>query len=107
MAIHSPRISPTERANLAKSRFLAAASHDLRQPVQSLALLLSVMERHVVKRPNAAKTMDMMKTAVDGLSGLLNGILDISRLAAAMVAPELKGVDVGELVGFLAQEYAP
>jgi PAS domain S-box-containing protein len=96
-----------ERANLGKSRFLAAASHDLRQPVQSLALLLSALDRHVVKRPHAAKTMDMMKSAVDGLSGLLNGILDISRLDADMVVPEMKGVDVGELVGDLAREYAP
>ncbi|MDD4616943.1 MAG: PAS domain S-box protein [Alphaproteobacteria bacterium] len=96
-----------ERANLAKSKFLAAASHDLRQPVQSLALLLSALERYVAKRPQALKTMDMMKTAVDGLSSLLNGILDISRLDADMVIPSIEDVDVGKMVKFLAREYAP
>ncbi len=96
-----------ERANLAKSKFLAAASHDLRQPVQSLALLLSALERYVAKRPQAIKTMDMMKTAVDGLSSLLNGILDISRLDADMVVPSMDNVDVGRMVAFLAREYGP
>jgi PAS domain S-box-containing protein len=96
-----------ERANLGKSKFLAAASHDLRQPVQSLALLLSALERHVAKRPQAVKTMDMMKTAVDGLSTLLNGILDISRLDADLVVPTMQNVDVGKLVSFLGREYAP
>jgi len=96
-----------ERANLGKSKFLATASHDLRQPVQSLALLLSAMESHVVKRPQAAKTLNMMKTAVDGLSSLLNAILDISRLDADLVVPVMSGVDVGKLLNHLAREYAP
>ena len=43
-----------DRSSLAKSKFLAAASHDLRQPVQSLTLLLSVIERQVADRPKAA-----------------------------------------------------
>lgn len=96
-----------ERANLGKSKFLATASHDLRQPVQSLALLLSAMESHVVKRPQAAKTLNMMKTAVDGLSSLLNAILDISRLDADLVVPVLSSVDVSKVLNHLAREYAP
>ncbi len=43
-----------ERANRAKSKFLASASHDLRQPVQSLVLLLALIERQVVRRSQGA-----------------------------------------------------
>ena len=46
-----------ERANRAKSKFLAAASHDLRQPVQSLVLLLAVVERQIAANPAAVETV--------------------------------------------------
>ena len=49
-------------ANLAKSKFLASASHDLRQPVQSLVLLQSLIERQVKDNPKAVATTQMMKT---------------------------------------------
>lgn len=96
-----------ERANQAKSKFLASASHDLRQPVQSLVLLLSVLERQVEARSKAAKTVNMMKAAMHGLHGLLSAVLDISRLDAGVVTPIMGYVDLGALVGRLAVEYAP
>ncbi len=96
-----------ERANQAKSKFLASASHDLRQPVQSLVLLLSVLERQVEAQSKAAKTVNMMKTAMNGLHGLLSAVLDISRLDAGVVTPIMGYVDLGALVGRLAVEYAP
>jgi len=96
-----------ERANQAKSKFLAAASHDLRQPVQSLVLLLSVIERQVAGQLKTVDTAKMMRAAVDGLHGLLTSVLDISRLDAGVVAPVVDCVDLGALVGRLAVEYAP
>jgi PAS domain S-box-containing protein len=95
-----------ERADLSKSKFLAAASHDLRQPVQSLALLLTVLEKHASKNPKIIKTAEMMKLAIDGLTGMLSSILDISRLDAGAVTPAMKGLDVGEVICRLASEYA-
>ncbi len=96
-----------ERADQAKSRFLAAASHDLRQPVQSLMLLLSVIERQVAGQPKAVEVARMMRAAVDGLHGLLNSVLDISRLDAGVVAPAIECVDLGEIISKLTAEYEP
>ncbi len=97
--------SDAERANRAKSRFLASASHDLRQPVQSLVLLLSLIERQVAANPKAVETARLMKQALAGLNGLLTSILDISRLDAGVVAPNIEPVDLGALLRRLGGEY--
>ncbi len=97
--------SEAERANRAKSKFLASASHDLRQPVQSLVLLLSLIERQVEANPRAVETAHMMKQALGGLNGLLTAILDISRLDAGVIEPLIEHVDLTALLGRLAGEY--
>ncbi len=94
-----------ERANRSKSKFLAAASHDLRQPVQSLVLLQSLIERQVAANPKAVETTRMMKQALGGLNGLLTAILDISRLDAGVVEPTIEKVDLGALLSRLHSEY--
>jgi signal transduction histidine kinase len=99
--------SEAERANLAKSKFLAAASHDLRQPVQSLTLLLSVIGRQVAEMPKAASMVEMAKASMASLNAILTGMLDISRLDAGVITPAFASVDLGELVNRLALEYAP
>ncbi|MGO9756589.1 MAG: ATP-binding protein, partial [Roseiarcus sp.] len=99
--------SEAEHADRAKSRFLAAASHDLRQPVQSLVLLLSIMDRQA-QAAGLAKmrdTVKMMQSAVGSLNGLLSSILDISRLDAGVVAPEMQTVDIGAIIENLTNEY--
>ena len=83
--IKSARID-AERANRAKSKFLAAASHDLRQPVQSLVLLMALAERQIAAHPAALATLHLMQRSLEGLNGLLNAILDISRLEAGVDA---------------------
>ena len=94
-----------ERANMAKSKFLASASHDLRQPVQALVLLLAVMARQVKENPEAMATNEMMKQALGGLNGLLTAILDISRLDAGVVQSSPQQVDLAALLGRLSVEY--
>jgi PAS domain S-box-containing protein len=96
-----------DRANRAKSKFLAAASHDLRQPVQSLLLLQSIAERQFAANPAGQKTVTMMKAAVQGLNGLLTGVLDLSRLDAGVVDAAMECVDLGALVCRLTTEYEP
>jgi PAS domain S-box-containing protein len=98
--------SRAERADQAKSKFLAAASHDLRQPVQALILYLSMIGRQVQDLPKAAETVKRMQGALDGLSNLLTAILDISRLDAGVIAPRLDSVDLDEMLARLANEYA-
>jgi PAS domain S-box-containing protein len=94
-----------ERAVLARSKFLAAASHDLRQPVQGLTLMMAVLKQHVTT-PTVGKAVGMMEDALDGLSGLLTSILDVSRLDAGVVMPQMAAVDVGVLLNRLASEYS-
>ncbi|MGQ9369803.1 MASE3 domain-containing protein [Azospirillum sp. ST 5-10] len=95
-----------ERANAAKTRFLAAASHDLRQPVQALLLLGDTLSGRVEGQP-AHDTVVTMRMALDTLKTLLDGLLDISRLEAGVVVPKVERIAVGALLGRLEAEYAP
>ena len=95
-----------ERANHAKSKFLAAASHDLRQPVHSLMLLMALVERQISASPEARATPALMQKALDGLDSLLTAVLDISRLDAEGEAhPER--VDLAAMLRRLTLEYQP
>ena len=96
-----------EKSSQAKSKFLAAASHDLRQPVQALTLLLSVIKRQVADKPKTVEAALMAEAAVSSLTALLTSILDISKLDAGLVTPFLTAVDLGELVPRLAREHQP
>ncbi|MCW2285895.1 PAS domain S-box-containing protein [Rhodoblastus acidophilus] len=96
-----------ERANLDKSRFLAAASHDLRQPVQSLMLLMPLVERQVQPTARAAQVLSLMSKALGGLNVLLTAVLDVSRLDAGGIEPSPEIVSLRGLCERLAAEYAP
>ncbi len=76
-----------ERANAAKSRFLATASHDLRQPLQSLNLLNSALCKSIEDN-KAQKMLLMQRDSLAGMSSLLNSLLDVSRLDAGGVKAE-------------------
>jgi signal transduction histidine kinase len=98
--------SEIDRANRLKSNFLAAANHELRQPVQAMALLLPSIERQVATNPQAIKTVDMMRQALSGLNGLLGAMLEISYLDADLIKPSIQTIDVGALLRHLSTEYA-
>jgi PAS domain S-box-containing protein len=76
-----------EKANLAKSRFLAAANHDLRQPLQAMRLLLESLSLLQLE-PRAAEVVEDMKEAMQFMEGLLSALLDISKLEAGSVVPK-------------------
>lgn len=86
-----------ERANLSKSRFLAAASHDLRQPLQSLGLYLSVLNRHV-DGDKAAEISMKMRKSLDTMGELLDALLDISRFESGSVVPEVQDLLIATLL---------
>ena len=67
-----------ERADLAKSKFLAAASHDLRQPLQSLFLFADGLEQHIADREGSEKLLHLRR-GLDVLKELLDALLDISQ----------------------------
>jgi len=93
-----------ERANHAKSRFLAAASHDLRQPMHAISLYVASMKPQVAGR-EAAVTLGKVEIAVAAMESLFCGILDISKLDAGAVVPEISSVSVKSLLEGLHAEF--
>ncbi|ALG74079.1 histidine kinase [Azospirillum thiophilum] len=93
-----------ERANAAKTHFLAAASHDLRQPVQSLVLLTSALGIRLGDHP-AASLVGSIEASMDALCRLLDAILDISKLDAGTVSPNVQAVSLGAIFARLEGEY--
>jgi protein-histidine pros-kinase len=92
-----------ERANKANTAFLAAASHDLRQPVQALALLNGALRRTVSDKL-ALEMIESQQNSLDAMTNLLNSLLDISRLDAGKVEPEFEDFRVQRLVDRLFSE---
>jgi PAS domain S-box-containing protein len=94
-----------DRANQAKSRFLAAASHDLRQPLQTLAMLNGSLLR-TVRDPRAREALDLQDQAISAMSRLLNSLLDISKLESGAISPEVTDFRVAALFDELGREFA-
>jgi two-component system CheB/CheR fusion protein len=94
-----------EQANLAKSRFLAAASHDLRQPLQSLALLQGLLTR-VVDGERAHTLIGRLDQTLATMSGMLNTMLDINQIEAGIVCAEPVDFVIGELIDRVCGEFA-
>ena len=94
-----------DRANLAKSRFLATASHDLRQPLQTLALLNGALLR-LLNDPDAIAAVTQQELAINAMSRLLNALLDISKLESGAIRPELSDFKVAAIFEELRNEFA-
>lgn len=93
------------RANLAKSRFLAAASHDLRQPLQTLSLLQGLLARSV-NGVGTQRLVARFDETLSAMSGMLNTLLDINQIEAGEVRPVLVDVDVGEVLSLIREEFS-
>lgn len=92
-----------ESASTAKTRFLAAASHDLRQPLQALNLFVYALEG---KEKDAEKReiITMIRNSLDSLKELLNTLLDISKLEAGVVTPNIKDFAAGPMIERIKSE---
>jgi len=95
-----------ERANLAKSRFFAAASHDLRQPLQALGLFTASL-RDAERRPEDSRKFEQILSSVDALESLFDELLDVSRLDAGYVQPNILHLDTARLFARLESAYGP
>lgn len=98
-------VAEAERANHAKSRFLAAASHDLRQPLSALSLYVATLER---KLPGTERSLAAnMGDCVAHLSELLSDLLDLSKLEAGVITPNITDFAVDTVLSRIALTYAP
>ncbi|MEJ0100582.1 MAG: hybrid sensor histidine kinase/response regulator [Pseudomonadota bacterium] len=99
-----------EHANAAKTKFLAAASHDLRQPTHAMGLFIGALERLMQRDPASASAsfppvVSRMRTTLKGMGNLLNSLLDTSRLEAGAVPVERSALRVQELFDRVGNEF--
>lgn len=94
-----------EQASLAKSTFLAAASHDLRQPVHALGLFVGALRG--VNMPGEGQVLlEQIEASVQAMGGLFNALLDISQLDAGIVEVTQRNFAVGPLLDRVCREHA-
>lgn len=94
-----------DRANRAKSRFLATASHDLRQPMQTMRLLNAALLK-IVPQAQARELLYQEGQAIESMTRLLNALLDISRLESGAIEPIHGEVRLAEVFEELRAEFS-
>jgi signal transduction histidine kinase len=90
-------LAQANQANQAKTRFLAAASHDLRQPLHTIGLLVAALSLRPIEGRDR-EVVDLLSQVTVALSEQLDQLLDISKLDAGVVAPEKRMVDLAEML---------
>jgi len=95
-----------EQANLAKSQFLAAASHDLRQPLYALGLFSASLETLKLDA-EGKRVAGNIQDNIAALESLFDGLLDVSKLEAGAVQPHAAAVSVDELFDRLSHYFRP
>jgi signal transduction histidine kinase len=99
------RTHQLELANQAKSRFLAAASHDLRQPLHALGLFVAQL-RSRLDSPDRDRLLERINASVAAMNELFNALLDISKLDAGVLVPSFTEFDVAELLDRIETTFA-
>lgn len=99
-------LAKAERANASRSRFVAAASHDLLQPLSAAKLFLASMEDEALP-PRAGEALAKARSALTSVGSLLDALLDMSRLESGRLAVQPGPVPLAPLLGRLAEEFAP
>lgn len=95
-----------EAANRAKSRFLAAASHDLRQPLHALGLFAGALPGHT-RDAIGDDLVQRIRTSVASLASLLSALLDISKLDAGAIAAAPRDLRLEEIFERIANDFLP
>jgi signal transduction histidine kinase/ActR/RegA family two-component response regulator len=99
-------LDTAESANRAKTRFLASASHDLRQPMHTLSLFAAALSMRPLDDRSRA-IAQQMNQALQALSSQLDVLLDVSKLDAGIVEASAADVDIRALLGRLRDEFEP
>jgi signal transduction histidine kinase len=95
-----------EQANLAKSKFFAAASHDLRQPIHAQGLFLEALARSGLSATQDT-ILSSVRAASEASAGMLNTLLDFSRVEAGVVEPQIRPFHLQPLLTRIESELAP
>lgn len=95
-----------ELANLAKTKFLAAASHDLRQPIHAQGLFIDVLS-HTPLSPHQRDVLASTRSAWLATSDMLNTLLDFSRIEAGVVRPNVRPFHLQNLLHTIENDLAP
>ena len=90
-------LETAQQASQAKTRFLAAASHDLRQPLHTIGVLVAAIGLRKLD-DRSREIVQMLGSVSHSLSGQLDGLLDVSKLDAGIIKPELKIESLDEIV---------
>jgi signal transduction histidine kinase/CheY-like chemotaxis protein len=94
-----------EHANLGKTRFVVAASHDLRQPLQTISLMQGLLLTRV-KDEDTLELVGELGDTVDAMSGMLNALVDVNELETGILVPEMVDFPINELLDGLKTEFA-
>ena len=94
-----------ENATRSKTQFFAAASHDLRQPLQAIGIYVSLLKKRAIGP--LEPLVNNLSTAVETLSKLVEELLEISRLDSGSIQPRIEQVLIDDMFSLLEQEFTP
>ncbi|WP_020409985.1 ATP-binding response regulator [Hahella ganghwensis] len=94
-----------EKANQDKTRFLAAASHDLRQPLHAMSLFVEALRPQLTNNSAALSIHDNLKRSLETMKELFNALLDISKLEAGVLQPKIESFSVRRILDRLEVVY--
>ncbi|MBA4382140.1 MAG: hybrid sensor histidine kinase/response regulator [Sideroxydans sp.] len=94
-----------EKANFDKTRFLAAASHDLRQPMHAMGLFMGELSNRI-NTPEQRMIVEKVEESVEAMSGLLDSLLDISKLDAGVIVPQEREFALDALLYRLEHDFS-
>ncbi|HEY5896812.1 MAG TPA: ATP-binding protein, partial [Burkholderiales bacterium] len=96
-----------EKANTSKSRFLAAASHDLRQPIHSLRLFVGALSDEVGNQGRASLLLSRIRASLEAISTMFDSLLDISKLEAGVIEKHIEDFPIQPLLHRLELMFLP
>lgn len=92
-------------ASEAKSKFIATASHDIRQPLQASLFLLEALKSRESLEHNLCEYIESLDNSLESMSALLNGLLDISKLDAGTTTSMPENISIGRFLSSIEREY--
>jgi PAS domain S-box-containing protein len=96
-----------EAANIGKTRFVAAASHDLLQPLNAARLFVSALESRAAAHPELVELTSRIDGSMRAAEELLKDLLDVAQLDIGVMRPDITTFSIAELLDDLRRQYAP